>query len=95
MRLGYSFLNRLSLVELAQPILENLCSEVQASTHLAVQEDVDLVFLGMARLQTLTAVNINVGSRLPLYGSSMGRLLLAYKSEEELNRIIGTDRFPR
>lgn len=94
MRLGFSYLVRLPLVELAQPILERLRAEAGASTHLAILEDKDLVYVALARNHTPTAINIHVGSRMPAHASSIGRVLLAHQSEEEINRIIGRDPIP-
>ena len=94
MQLGFAYLIRLPLVELAQPILDGLRNTIQSSTHLAVQEDNDLVYLALSRLQRPTAINIHVGSRMPLYASSIGRLLLAYKSHEEVDRILGDGPIP-
>ena len=94
MRLGFSYLNRLPLAELAQPILDRLCEKVQASTHLAVLEDKDLVYIALARLKRPTAINIHIGSRMPLYASSIGRILLAHQLPKEIDRILGTDKIP-
>lgn len=94
MQLGFSYLIRLPLVELAQPILDRLRNQIHASTHLAVQESDDLVYLAVSRLQRPTAINIHVGSRMPLFASSIGRLLLAYKQDDEIDRILGAGPIP-
>lgn len=94
MELGFSYLIRLPLVELAQPILERLRARVRASTHMAILEDASLVYVALARIQLPTAINIHVGSRMPAHASSIGRMLLAYRSDEELDRILGSDPLP-
>jgi IclR family pca regulon transcriptional regulator len=94
MRLGFACLNRLPLVELAQPILDRLRAEVRASTHMAILEDKSLVYVALSRTHVPTAINIHVGSRMPAYASSIGRILLAYQTTEDLDRVLGTDPIP-
>lgn len=90
MQLGFAYLNRIPLVERAQPVLDRLRTEVSASVHMGLLEGKELIYVAQARMEQPTAININVGSRLPAYATSIGRALLAYKSEAELDDIIGT-----
>lgn len=89
MQLGFSYLSRLPLVEMAQPVLEQLRTQVGASVHLALLEGKELVYVAQSRIELPTAINIHVGSRLPAYATSIGRALLAYRSEAEWDDIIG------
>jgi len=89
MQLGFAYLNRVPLVERAQPVLDRLRTEVSASVHMGLLEGKELIYVAQARMEQPTAININVGSRLPAYATSIGRALLAYKSSEELDEIIG------
>ncbi len=90
MQLGFAYLSRIPLVEMAQPVLERLRTQAGASAHLALLEGKELVYVAQARVELPTAINIHVGSRLPAYATSIGRALLAYKTEAELETIIGT-----
>lgn len=89
MQLGFAYLSRVPLVELAQPVLDRLRTQVGASAHLAILERHELVYIAQARVQLPTAINIHVGSRLPAYATSIGRILLAHQSEDALDEIIG------
>lgn len=94
MQLGFSSLVRQPLVELAQPVLEQLRERVRASTHLAILEGRDLVYIALARVHSLNAINIHVGSRMPAYASSIGRVLLAHLDEAEVDAILGLEPIP-
>lgn len=94
MQLGYAYLRRVPLVELAQPVLDRLRTAIGASVHLAILERKELVYIAQARVQLPTAINIHVGSRLPAYATSIGRILLAYQPSEALDDIIGVDPLP-
>lgn len=89
MQLGFAYLNRVPLVERAQPVLDRLRTEVGASVHMGLLEGKELVYVAQARMEQPNAINIHVGSRLPAYATSIGRALLAYKSDAELDDIIG------
>jgi len=89
MQLGFAYLSRVPLVEMAQPVLDRLRTQVGASTHLAILERNELVYIAQARVQLPTAINIHVGSRLPAYATSIGRILLAHQSDDALDEIVG------
>jgi IclR family pca regulon transcriptional regulator len=88
MQLGFTYLQRQPLVELSQPVLERLRERVHASSHMAILEGGDLVYVALARIHQLTAINIHVGSRMPATASSIGRVLLAHQSETVLDSLL-------
>jgi IclR family transcriptional regulator, pca regulon regulatory protein len=83
--LGFAFLSRLGLRELALPYLESLASEVGGSISLAVLDGADFVFVErLDAPQFSTGVDMNVGARLPAHVSSLGKAMLACLSDDEL-----------
>lgn len=91
MQLGFAYLNGTPLVERAQPVLDRLRTEVSASVHMGVLEGKELIYVAQARMAQPNAININIGARLPAYATSIGRALLAYQSDAELDAIIGSE----
>ncbi len=94
MSLGYAYLSRLSMVELAQPVLDQLKTAVNASVHMGILERGELVYVANARIPLPTAINIHVGSRTPVFATSIGRILLAYLPAGEVDAILGTGPIP-
>lgn len=94
MSLGYAYLSRLSLIELAQPVLNQLRTSVNASVHMGLLDGGELVYVANARIPLPTAINIHVGSRTPAFATSIGRILLAYLSPEAVDAILGTGPIP-
>lgn len=94
MHLGFTYLARQPLVELAQPILDELRVRVGASTHLAVLERDELVYLALSRTALPTGISIHVGSRMPAYASSIGRILLAHLPAARRDPLIGAGPLP-
>ena len=89
--LGYSYLSALSLPELAQPHMEALVAEVNESSSIAVLDDTDIVYVVRVPTSRIMSITIAVGTRLPAYPTSMGRVLLASLDpqtlEERLSRM--------
>jgi IclR family transcriptional regulator, pca regulon regulatory protein len=77
LELGYAYLSALSLPEVAQPHMETLVSEVNESSSVAVLDDLDIVYVARVPTQRIMTITIAVGTRLPAYATSMGRVLLA------------------
>ncbi|MBZ9640975.1 IclR family transcriptional regulator C-terminal domain-containing protein [Streptomyces sp. PSKA30] len=77
--LGYPPLSRTSLPQIAAPHLAALADRIHESTSLAVLTAAGDEIQYTARVATsrVMSVNITVGTRLPAYATSMGRVLLA------------------
>jgi IclR family pca regulon transcriptional regulator len=92
--LGMSALNSTGLREHAHPYLEELRQRTSYTTSLAVLAGSDIVYVDRARSfrrgQDETDLGLGVGSRLPAYCTSMGKLLLANLPEDEQRELIAT-----
>jgi DNA-binding IclR family transcriptional regulator len=80
----------------AHPTLEELATRYQETIHLAVLDDTKAVYVD--KLEGRQAVRVeltSLGARLYAHCSALGKVLLAYSSEEEVNRIIHTAGLPR
>ena len=84
LRLGFSFLSSHSLPVMALPILEEIGSAIHESSSLSVLEGDDIVYLARSATKRVMSVGLAVGSRLPAYCTSMGRVLLAALPDKEL-----------
>ena len=77
LELGYAYLSALSLPEVAMPHMEALVAEVNESSSVAVLDDLDIVYVARVPTRRIMTITITVGTRLPAYATSMGRVLLA------------------
>ncbi len=75
--LGYPPLSRLRLPHIARPHLAALSERVHDSTSLAVLDGHDVRYTARVATRRIISVDITVGTRLPAYATSMGRVLLA------------------
>jgi IclR family pca regulon transcriptional regulator len=93
LRLGYAYLLSASLPQLFQPFLEHLSEQVAESSSAAIMEGNEIVYLARAATKRIMSTGLCVGSRLPAYCTSMGRILLAALDEKTaLDRIARMER---
>lgn len=88
LELGYSYLSSLSLPEVAQPHLEKLSQRVHESTSVSILDGDDIVYVARVPVSRIMTVGITIGTRFPAYATSMGRVLLAGLTDEELDAYL-------
>jgi len=93
LELGYSYLSSLDLTDLAQEPMERLSQRVSESSSMAVLDGNEIVYVARVPVRRLMSVALGVGSRLPAFATSMGRVLLAAKLPNELNSWLRTNTF--
>lgn len=88
LELGFSYLSALSLPEVIQPHLENLSRTLDESVSAAVLDGTEIVYIARVLTRSIMSVRITVGTRLPAYATSMGRVLLAGLSPEQADGVL-------
>jgi IclR family pca regulon transcriptional regulator len=88
LELGYSALASLSFAELATPSMQDLSNAVQETCLAVVLDGSDVVYVARTNSQRLVNVSIEVGSRIPAFCVSSGRVLLAALGDEALDRYL-------
>lgn len=91
--LGMSALNSTGLREHSRPYLEELRQRTSYTVNLAVLDGPEILYVDRARSfrrgQSKIDLGLSLGSRLPAYCTSMGKLLLAYLPEHEQRNLLG------
>src|SRR6201995_5212567 len=84
LELGYAYLSSLSPPEVAQPHMEALVAKVNESSSISVLDDTEVVYVVRVPTRRIMSITLSVGTRLPAYATSMGRVLLANLPDDEL-----------
>lgn len=84
LELGYAYLSSLTLPEVALPHMEALVARVNESCSISVLDDTDIVYVARVPTRRIMSITLAVGTRLPAFVTSMGRVLLAGLPEHEL-----------
>jgi IclR family pca regulon transcriptional regulator len=93
LELGYAYLSGLALPEVAEPHLEELSARLHESSSISVLDGENIVYVARVATKRIMTVAISVGTRFPAYAASMGRVLLAGLSEEELGKYLAETTF--
>ncbi|WP_020676128.1 IclR family transcriptional regulator [Geopsychrobacter electrodiphilus] len=86
---GHSYLNNMNIIQVARPYMLELADQTHSAVYLAVRDRLSMVFLEACKDPNVTFTqNLQVGSRVPLATSSLGRALLCGLPEEERNYLM-------
>jgi IclR family pca regulon transcriptional regulator len=92
--LGFSAINSMELREISVPHLQQLSDETGYTVNMAVLDRTDIVYIERCRSsregQREIDLNLHVGSRLPAYCTSLGKVLLADLDPQELEAVLGS-----
>jgi len=93
--LGHSYLSSMPLATAAQPILEHLSQILHESCSIALLDGTEIVYVARANVTRIMAIDLGVGTRLPAFCTSMGRVLLANLPPDELEMVLPKIEFTR
>jgi DNA-binding IclR family transcriptional regulator len=79
LRLGFEYLAGQELTELGQPILEALRDHSGYSAHLAIRDGREAVFIAKAAISSTQFHSIQVGARMPVHTTALGRALPTWR----------------
>lgn len=88
LEIGYAFMSTMSLVEIAQPILEQLTREFGETTAIAILDQREVVHLARAAAQRELAPVVTIGRRFSALHNSTGRVLVAYMDAEAVAEFV-------
>ncbi|MEN3930550.1 IclR family transcriptional regulator [Microvirga sp. W0021] len=77
-----------NISDVAVPYLRQLAHEVQLTCHLGVREGDEAVYLAKLECQQPIRISSWAGKRVSLHSSSLGKALLAWMPEYELDEIL-------
>ncbi|BAD58373.1 IclR family transcriptional regulator domain-containing protein [Nocardia farcinica] len=88
LELGYAYLSSMGLPDVAQPHLEQLSRTVAESSSVSVLDGADIVYVARVAVSRIMTVRIDIGTRFPAYATSMGHVLLAGLTPDELDAYL-------
>ncbi len=88
--LSHSFITSQPLSNAAQPILENITKEVDEASSIAVLSQQQIIYIARSseNTQRIMSNTLTIGSQLPAYCTSMGRVLLAALPHTQQTQIL-------
>jgi IclR family acetate operon transcriptional repressor len=95
LRMGLRVLDRLDFRKVAAPLLRELNQKTQETIHLVVLQGERGISIEKILSPQPVALDAPLGAQIPLHCSGVGKALLAFQSEEFLERVATTRGFPR
>ncbi|NYT62563.1 IclR family transcriptional regulator [Alcaligenaceae bacterium] len=86
--LGVGMLAKLDIRVAARPFMQELADATQTTVSLGVRDRLSMLYVENCRSQSPLTLNLDVGARIPIVTSSMGRAYLAAASRQERNDIV-------
>jgi DNA-binding IclR family transcriptional regulator len=86
--LGSAMLARLDIRQLARPLMQELADFSGTTVSIAMRDRLSMIFVEVCRSKAALALALQVGSRLPLATSAIGRSYLARAAGQERNDIL-------
>lgn len=83
--LGFAFLSSLDLWDVALPFMERVSDETGEACSATVLNRTEIVYTARIPSRRIMTISMHIGSRLPAYPTSMGRVLLAALSPADLD----------
>jgi DNA-binding IclR family transcriptional regulator len=92
---GRGMMNNLSLAEVALPHMRALVNELKLTSHLAVLDKDQGVFIQKVESPSIICFDTYIGRRMDLHCTAVGKVILAYESEDVLKRFFSKKSFIR
>jgi len=86
--LGFECLASLDISELGRPVLDELSDQTGLASHLVLRDGVDVVVVQKAQGKSPFASALQIGTRLPVHGTVLGRMSLIDMPKDELDQLF-------
>jgi len=86
--LGSAMLSRLDIRQYARPYMQELADFSNATVSLGMRDRLSMIYVENCRSQAALTLRLDVGARIPIALTAMGRAYLAEASGSERNEIL-------
>ena len=94
LRLGFEYMASLDVAQVGQPVIEQLRDSSQCSSHLAIRDGRDIIYIARVSAAGSRVNQVSIGTRLPVHCTSLGRMLLTDLSRTEFEHLFPDERLP-
>jgi len=86
--LGYCSLQTIDSREIIRPYLETLSKECNRTVNFCVLDDTEMVYIERIKAPDIVFLDIVIGSRIPLYNTAVGKVVLANLEKKKIEDIL-------
>lgn len=88
LELGMAYIGATSMWEIARPHMKALVERTGESSSLAQLDGSDIVYVARVAVPKIITIAVTIGTRFPALQTSLGKVLLADLSPDELDRVL-------
>ncbi|MEO7888177.1 MAG: IclR family transcriptional regulator, partial [Polaromonas sp.] len=86
--LGSAMLARMDMRQLARPLMQGLADSSQAMVSLGMRDRLSMIYVENCRSESALTLSLDVGSRIPLASTAMGRAYLCGCTDTERETLL-------
>jgi DNA-binding IclR family transcriptional regulator len=86
--LGSAMLARMDMRQVARPLMQELADRTHTMVSLGVRDRLSMIYVENCRSESALTLSLDVGSRIPLATTAMGRAYLAMCSDAERDGLM-------
>lgn len=94
-RIGINYTNNLDIIGIIEPELKAFAKQIGKTVFFGVRSDHEVVYICKAEPENPIITTATVGSKNPMYCTSLGKAILAYTDDETRQQIISRMRFQK
>ena len=88
LELGTAYISALGVWDIARPHMQALVDRTRESTSMSQLDGSDVVYVARVAVPKIIALSVSIGTRFPATATSMGRVLLAGLTTDELDAVL-------
>jgi DNA-binding IclR family transcriptional regulator len=88
--LGIAVENQLDVGKIARPFIESLVAKLKETVHLVVLQRDEVIYIEKVEGPQTLRISSQVGKRAPIHCTGVGKAILAFQGDSEIDRILST-----
>lgn len=86
MELGFNSISKLSLIDVAQPVMKSIRDKYKVAVHLSILDNTDIVFISNVQSSGIFTSTVGLGTRWPAHATVIGQIMLSSLALKEINK---------
>jgi len=92
-RIGINYTNNMDFISMIEPELKAFAGEVGKTVFFGVRSDHEVVYICKSEPENPIITTATVGTKNPMYCTSLGKAILAYSDDETRDQVISRIKF--
>jgi IclR family pca regulon transcriptional regulator len=92
LNLGFAYLSTQSWIDHALPLMKELSEQLRESSSASILQNAEIIYVARVPTRRIMSTALAVGSRLPAFHTSMGRVQLGHLDDAEIWRRLMVQR---